>query len=29
MATWTIREVVHHVSHITAYARMLGRLASP
>ena len=26
--TWTIREVVHHVSHVTAYAEMLGRLGS-
>jgi hypothetical protein len=25
--TWTIREVVHHVSHVTAYAEMLGRLS--
>lgn len=25
--TWTIREVVHHVGHVTAYARMVGRLA--
>jgi hypothetical protein len=25
--TWTIREVVHHVSHVTAYAEMIGRLA--
>jgi hypothetical protein len=25
--TWTIREVVHHVSHVTAYAQMLGRLS--
>jgi hypothetical protein len=25
--TWTIREVVHHVSHVTAYAQMIGRLA--
>jgi hypothetical protein len=24
--TWTIREVVHHVSHVTAYAQMMGRL---
>jgi hypothetical protein len=24
--TWTIREVVHHVGHVTAYAEMLGRL---
>jgi hypothetical protein len=24
--TWTIREVVHHVGHVTAYAQMLGRL---
>lgn len=24
-ATWTIREVVHHVSHITAYAQMMGQ----
>jgi hypothetical protein len=24
---WTIREVVHHVSHVTAYANMLGRMA--
>jgi hypothetical protein len=24
--TWTIREVVHHVSHVTAYAHMMGRL---
>jgi hypothetical protein len=26
--TWTIREVVHHVSHVTAYAQKLGRLTS-
>jgi hypothetical protein len=26
-ATWTIREVVHHVSNVTAYADLLGRLA--
>jgi hypothetical protein len=25
--TWTIREVVYHVSHVTAYAEMMGRLA--
>ena len=25
-ATWTIREVAHHVSHVTAYARMMGTL---
>jgi len=25
-ATWTIREVVHHVSHVTSYAEMVGRL---
>ncbi|HEY3867757.1 MAG TPA: hypothetical protein VGM10_05385 [Actinocrinis sp.] len=25
-ATWTVREVVHHVSHVTAYAEMVGRL---
>jgi NTP pyrophosphatase (non-canonical NTP hydrolase) len=24
--TWTIREVVHHVSHVTAYAEKMGRL---
>ena len=24
--TWTIREVAHHVSHVTAYADMVGRL---
>ena len=24
---WTIREVVHHVSHVTRYAEMLGRLS--
>jgi hypothetical protein len=24
--TWTIREVVHHVSHVTAYAEMIGPL---
>jgi hypothetical protein len=24
--TWTIREVVHHVSNVTAYADMMGRL---
>jgi len=24
--TWTIREVVHHVSNVTAYAQMMGRL---
>ena len=24
--TWSIREVVHHVSHVTAYADMMGRL---
>jgi hypothetical protein len=26
-ATWTIREVVHHVSNVTAYADMMGKLA--
>jgi hypothetical protein len=26
--TWTIREVAHHVSHVTAYAGMIGRLTS-
>ena len=25
-ATWTIREVVHHVSNVTGYAYMIGRL---
>lgn len=25
--TWTIREVAHHVSHVTYYATMVGRLA--
>lgn len=25
-ATWTIREVAHHVSHVTSYARKVGRL---
>lgn len=25
-ATWTIREVAHHVSHVTVYADMVGRL---
>ncbi|HKD90064.1 MAG TPA: hypothetical protein VKB62_16155 [Streptosporangiaceae bacterium] len=25
-ATWTIREVTHHVSHVTRYADMVGRL---
>lgn len=25
--TWTIREVAHHVSHVTYYARMIGRRA--
>lgn len=25
-ATWTIREVAHHVSHVTRYAEMVGRL---
>ena len=25
-ATWTIREVAHHVSHVTVYAEMVGRL---
>jgi hypothetical protein len=24
--TWTIREVTHHVSHVTSYAEMVGRL---
>ncbi|HZR52682.1 MAG TPA: hypothetical protein VFB06_24610 [Streptosporangiaceae bacterium] len=24
--TWTIREVVHHVSHVTGYAELIGRL---
>jgi hypothetical protein len=24
--TWTVREVVHHVSHVTAYAEMIGPL---
>ena len=24
--TWTIREVVHHVRHVTAYAEYMGRL---
>ena len=24
--TWTIREVAHHVSHVTSYARKVGRL---
>ncbi|HEY1627561.1 MAG TPA: hypothetical protein VGG16_27605 [Streptosporangiaceae bacterium] len=28
-ATWTIREVVHHVSHVTYYADTVGRLAEP
>lgn len=26
--TWTIREVVHHVSHVTGYADLIGRLAT-
>jgi hypothetical protein len=26
-ATWTIREVVHHVSHVTGYADEMGRLS--
>lgn len=26
-ATWTIREVVHHVGNVTAYAELVGRLA--
>ncbi len=26
--TWTVREVVHHVSHITAYADMIGQLSA-
>lgn len=25
-ATWTIREVAHHVSHVTGYADLVGRL---
>jgi hypothetical protein len=25
-ATWTIREVAHHVSHVTSYAAMVGSL---
>lgn len=25
-ASWTIREVVHHVSHVVLYARLIGRL---
>jgi hypothetical protein len=25
--TWTIREVVHHVSNVTAYAHVMGRSA--
>ena len=25
--TWTLREVVHHVSGVTAYADMIGRLS--
>jgi len=28
-ATWTIREVVHHVSNVTYYADMVGRLTAP
>ena len=24
--TWTLREVVHHVSNVTAYAEMMGPL---
>ena len=27
-ATWTIREVAHHVSHVTGYADLIGRLPS-
>jgi hypothetical protein len=27
--TWTMREVAHHVSHVTAYADMIGRLPEP
>jgi hypothetical protein len=27
-ATWTIREVMHHVSNVTAYADTIGRLAA-
>ena len=26
--TWTIREVVHHVSNVTGYADLIGRLAT-
>jgi hypothetical protein len=25
---WTIREVVHHVQHVTGYAEMIGRLSA-
>ncbi len=25
---WTIRQVVHHVSHVTEYAEMVGRLSA-
>ena len=25
--TWTIREVVPHVGHVTAYPQMMGRMA--
>jgi hypothetical protein len=28
-ATWTIREVVHHVSNVTYYANTIGRLSGP
>ena len=28
-ATWTIREVVHHVSNVNYYADMVGRLTAP
>jgi hypothetical protein len=27
-ATWTVREVAHHVSHVTVYADMVGRLST-
>jgi hypothetical protein len=28
-AIWTLREVTHHVSYVTAYAEMMGRLTPP
>jgi hypothetical protein len=27
--SWTVREIVHHVSNVTAYADMIGRLPGP